>query len=169
MSEEERLDVGGIPSRSVRRPLIGVLSLGLLALAGCSATEVKQLEKVGLPAVSTSDRAPYIQHLWVDSWIAAGIVGVIVWTLILWAALHYRRRDPKEMPRQSRYNLPMEVMYTIVPFVIIGVLFYFTIIQQDRVLAPVPKPDYTINVVGQKWAWTFNYKEKDNPAVGQDV
>jgi cytochrome c oxidase subunit 2 len=151
--------------------LIGVpLGLaGLVGLAGCSSREVVQMKKLGLPPVSTSDRAPYIQDLWVDSWIAAFIVGFMTLGLILWAALRYRRRDPKAMPRQSRYNLPMEVMYTIVPFVIIGVLFYFTIISQDRVLAPVPKPTYTIDVVGQKWSWTFNYKEANDPAVGQDV
>ena len=63
----------------------------------------------------------------------------------------------------------MEIMYTIVPFIIIGVLFYYTIVAQNKVQAVVPNPDHTIDVVGQKWSWTFNYKEANNPAVGQDV
>ena len=33
----------------------------------------------------------------------------------------------------------------------------------------VADPEVTIDVVGQKWSWTFNYKDADNPAVGQDV
>jgi cytochrome c oxidase subunit 2 len=73
------------------------------------------------------------------------------------------------MPKQNRYNLPMEIFYTVVPFIIVGVLFYFTIIAQNRVTAKVAEPDVTIDVVGQKWSWTFNYKEADNPAVGEDV
>ena len=28
------------------------------------------------------------------------------------------------------------------------------------------EPEVTIDVVGQKWSWTFNYKAADNPAVG---
>ena len=70
------------------------------------------------------------------------------------------------MPRQNRYNLPMEIFYTLAPFVIIGVLFYFTVVAQNKVQAKVDDPDVTIDVVGQKWSWTFNYKEADNPAVG---
>ena len=70
------------------------------------------------------------------------------------------------MPKQNRYNLPMEIFYTIVPFIIVGVLFYFTILAQNKVLAKAAEPDVTIDVVGQKWSWTFNYKEADNPAVG---
>ena len=73
------------------------------------------------------------------------------------------------MPRQNRYNLPMEIFYTLAPFIVIGVLFYYTILAQNSVLATVPEPDVTIDVVGQKWSWTFNYKEADNPAVGSDV
>jgi cytochrome c oxidase subunit II len=73
------------------------------------------------------------------------------------------------MPRQSRYNLPMEIMYTIAPFIIVGVLFYYTILAQNAVLQRDPEPDVEINVVGQKWSWTFNYKSATNPAVGQDV
>ena len=73
------------------------------------------------------------------------------------------------MPRQSRYNLPMEIFYTLAPFIIIGVLFYYTILAQNSVQARVPEPDVTIDVVGQKWSWTFNYKEAENPAVGSDV
>ena len=29
-------------------------------------------------------------------------------------------------PRQVRYNLPIEILYTVVPFIMVGVLFFFT-------------------------------------------
>jgi cytochrome c oxidase subunit 2 len=86
----------------------------------------------------------------------------------LWAANRYKTKHAK-MPRQNRYNLPMEIFYTIAPFIIIAVLFYYTVLAQNAVTAKEPNPEVTIDVVGQKWSWTFNYKAADNPAVGSDV
>jgi cytochrome c oxidase subunit 2 len=139
----------------------------VLALAACDAGQVGALKRLGLPP-SASDRAPYIHDLWIGAWIAALAVGVGVWGLIGWASLRYQRRGDL-LPKQNRYNLPMEVFYTIAPFIIIGVLFYYTIIAQDAVTAKVDKPQHTIDVVGQKWAWTFNYREAGNADVKQDV
>ena len=141
--------------------------VGLIGLAGCSAETLDQLRRVGLPEPA-SDRAPYIFDLWIGTWIAAGIVCIGMWGLILWAAIRYRTRH-NEMPPQNRYNLPMEIFYTIAPFIIIGVLFYYTVLAQNAVTAKEPNPEVTIDVVGQKWSWTFNYKAAANPAVGQDV
>ena len=36
------------------------------------------------------------------------------------------------MPQQNRYNLPMEIFYTIAPFIIIAVLFYYTVLGPER-------------------------------------
>ena len=88
-----------------------------------------------------------------------------MWGLILWAANRYKTKHAR-MPRQNRYNLPMEIFYTIAPFIIIAVLFYYTVLAQNAVTAKEPNPEVTIDVVGQKWSWTFNYKAADNPAVG---
>ena len=145
---------------------VGVV--GLLSLASCSIEDTtNEFQRLGLPAPASNNAVP-IGDLWIGTWIAAGAVGILVWGLIGFAVLRFRRRK-NLLPRQNRYNLPMEIMYTIVPFVIIGVLFYFTVIAQNKVLAKSPDPDVTIEVVGQKWSWTFNYKSADDPAVGTDV
>lgn len=117
-----------------------------------------------------SDRAPYMEHLWRGAWIAALALGVIVWGLIGFAAIKWRRRagDP-ELPKQTRYHLPLELLYTLVPLLIIGVLFFYTVRTQDRVLAKDSHPQHTIDVVAQKWSWSFNYMEADNPQVGSVV
>jgi cytochrome c oxidase subunit II len=161
------LPAAGRWSRRTRRLLLGLSSIGLLTFTGCSADTVAQLKRLGLPPAA-SDRAPYMEHLWIGTWIAAGIVGLLVWGLIGWSVVRYRGRR-RGAPRQNRYNLPMEILYTIAPFIIIGVLFYYTILAQHGMLRAVPKPDVTIDVVGQKWSWTFNYKSAGDPAVGQDV
>lgn len=155
-------------ARAVRRSLIAAFTaVAVLVLAGCTDAQVGALKRLGLP-LAASDRAPAIHDLWIGTWIAAGVVGVGVWGLIGWASFRYRNRGAL-LPKQNRYNLPMEVFYTIAPFIIIGVLFYYTILAQDRVTARVPDPAHTVDVVGMKWSWTFNYKEAGNPAVGSDV
>lgn len=125
------------------------------------------MKRLGFPAPA-SDRAKPILDLWIGTWIAAFAVGIAMWGVILWAANRYKTKHAK-MPRQNRYNLPMEIFYTIAPFIIIAVLFYYTVLAQNEVTARQPNPEVTVDVVGQKWSWTFNYKAADNPAVGSDV
>jgi cytochrome c oxidase subunit II len=157
---------GGSGSR-LRSALLGLSILSLLFLTGCSQELVAQIKRLGFPPPA-GDRGERILSLWIGSWIAAFAVGFIVLGLILWSANRYKTKHAK-MPRQSRYNLPMEIFYTIAPFIIIAVLFYYTVLAQNAVTKKVADPAVTIDVVGQKWSWTFNYKAVDNPAVGQDV
>lgn len=157
-------------SKGVKRAgaLASVLVTGL-ALSGCSQSVVEQWGRWGMlePA---SDRAPLIGDLWNGAWIASMVIGVFVWGLIGYAVLRFRRRSDSDTPRQIRYNLPMEVLYTLVPFLIIGVLFFFTVQAQDGVLAKeTERPVHTVDVVGQKWSWVFNYREADNAAIGSDA
>ena len=154
-------------SRRVRRLAVVAAALSLVGLTGCSAETVGQLQRLGLPE-GASDRAPFMYDLWIGTWIAAGIIGIGMWAIIFWAALRYKSKH-NEMPAQNRYNLPMEIFYTLAPFIVIGVLFYYTVLAQNAMLNRVAEPDVEITVVGQKWSWTFNYAEADNPAVGSDV
>jgi cytochrome c oxidase subunit 2 len=85
------------------------------------------------------------------------ITGVLVWGLIAFVAIRYRRRSETEIPIQTRYNLPIEIFYTIAPIMMVIVFFYFTVDTQGKVLHNEKNPDETITVVGQQWSWTFNY------------
>ncbi|MGA9345587.1 MAG: cytochrome c oxidase subunit II [Nocardioidaceae bacterium] len=142
-------------------------ALMLLVLTGCSQETTDQWKRRGLPEPG-SDRTVYVHDLWIGSWIAAGIIGVFTWGLILWAALRYRRRHDDELPTQVRYNLPIEVLYTIAPIIIVAVLFFFTVEKQNKVLAEVAKPDHQVVVTAQQWSWTFNYIGESG-AGGTDV
>lgn len=153
------------PARRLAETAAGLLLV--LTLTGCTEDTVDSLKRLGLPEIAT-DRGQYIHDLWVGSWIAAGLVGVFVWGLILYAAIHYRRRDGDEMPAQVRYNLPIEVLYTIAPLIIVAVLFFFTLETQNKVLATVEDPDHEVQVVGQQWSWTFSYLGEE-ALGGQDV
>jgi cytochrome c oxidase subunit II len=133
-----------------------LVTLSLLALTGCSDETTDQWKRLGLPPPA-SDRSPFMEDLWIGSWIAAFIIGGFVWGLILWASFRYRRRSDDELPTQVRYNLPIDVLYTIAPVIVVAVLFYFTVQKLDKIQADVEKPDHTITVVAQRWSWTFDY------------
>lgn len=106
-----------------------------------------------------TEEAPRILSLWQGSWAAALITGILVWGLIIWSVIFHRRSRTKiEVPAQTRYNMPIEALYTVVPLIIVSVLFYFTARDESKLLA-LTKPAHTINVVGFQWSWGFNYVE----------
>jgi cytochrome c oxidase subunit II len=167
MDDTKMLRGRRLPIRRLRPVVLSVSLFGLLFLTGCSAELTAQIKRLGFPPPA-SDRSKPILDLWIGTWIAAFAVGILVWALILWAANRYKTKHAK-LPNQNRYNLPMEIFYTIAPFIVIAVLFYYTVLAQNAVQKKVADPQVTIDVVGQKWSWTFNYKAAGNPAVGQDV
>jgi cytochrome c oxidase subunit II len=102
--------------------------------------------------------------VWQGALITAACVGVFVIGLILASALFFRRRSPDELPRQVRYNLPIEVLYTVVPVILIAVLFYFTAIRENDQDKFLSHPDMRVGVVGFQWSWQFIYPD-DNLAI----
>jgi cytochrome c oxidase subunit 2 len=118
-----------------------------------------------MPERDATDQAPRILSLWQGSWIAAFAVGILTWGLILWPVIaHRRKRDATGLPPQTRYNLPIEVLYTVVPFIMIAVFFYFTARDEERILETSANPDHTITVTGIQWSWQFTY-ESDGGAM----
>lgn len=145
-----------LPKRA-RTTVIGVsVVASLLLLSGCSQHDKDTWKRIAMPAPRSAE-APHILHLWQGAWIAAMITGVIVWALIFYAAFRFRRRSDDEVPVQTRYNLPIEIFYTLAPVMMVIVFFFFTVKAQNDSLHDFEHPDTTITVVGQQWSWTFNY------------
>lgn len=144
----------------MRRKLLQALTAGavLATATGCSYNW-QDFPRLGMPYPVTEE-APRILSLWQGSWAAALITGILVWGLIIWSVIFHRRSRTKvEVPPQTRYNMPIEALYTVVPLIIVSVLFYFTARDESKLLALTPKPAHTINVIGFQWSWGFNYVE----------
>ncbi len=146
------------PGRRRRRVLSVLTGASLLAItaAGCS-TQYGEASRGWLPYGATTG-ADRVSQLWVAMWIAAWAVGALVWGLIIYCMIRFRRKkDEVGLPPQLRYNVPIEVLYTIVPIMMVGTIFYFT--QRDEaILLDTSQPaDVTVNVVGKQWSWDFNY------------
>ena len=73
-------------------------------------------------------------------WVAAFIIGGLTLLLILWPAVAHRRKRMGEVPVQTRYNVPLEVLYTFVPVVIILVIFGYTARDQAELVKLTDDP-----------------------------
>jgi cytochrome c oxidase subunit 2 len=129
----------------------------LLAVSGCD----NQFTRLGMP-IPVTKQAKAVLSLWQGSWIAAWAVGFIVWGLMIWAVIFHRKRS-ESLPPQVRYNLPIEVLYTALPFVVIAVLFYFTAKDENFENKLSPHPDVVVNVTGFQWSWRFDYPQYQVP------
>ena len=140
-------------------PLLGVL----LLVSGCA--DDTEAGRLAMPDPASA-QGEHVLSLWQGAWIAALVTGGIVWGLIFYVVIRYRRRSDDEIPIQTRYNLPLEIFYTIAPVVMVIVFFQHTVKTQDLILKDDKAPDNIIEVTGQQWSWTFNYGigDPDNSA-----
>lgn len=144
-------------SRRWRRvSLVAAIGLFAVVLTGCSSdTEAGRL---AMPEPATREGENTLA-LWQGAWIAALATGVVVWALIFYAVWRFRRRHDDEVPIQTRYNLPLEIFYTIFPIIMVIVFFDHTIATQNKVLNDPDVPvQNEIYVVGYQWQWGFNYE-----------
>ncbi|WP_449289526.1 aa3-type cytochrome oxidase subunit II [Nocardiopsis prasina] len=134
-----------------------------LAATGCASND---LTRLGMPEPIT-EQAERVISLWQGSWVAAFAVGVLVWGLFIWTILFHRKRS-EQLPPQVRYNMPIEALYTVLPIVVISVLFFFTARDQAYLLDTEEPADVHVEVVAFQWAWQFNYMD-DTKENGGDV
>jgi cytochrome c oxidase subunit 2 len=156
-----------VPSK--RRLRWAAAPVGIAAavlLAGCTPTELNGFLPGFLEdGTFATDRTEMVSGLWVNSWIVLLAVGVITWGLMGWAAIVYRRRRGQMgLPVQLRYNMPIEIFYTIVPFILVVGFFAFTARDQTILETQYEDPDVSITAIGKQWAFDFQYngEEEDN-------
>jgi cytochrome c oxidase subunit 2 len=161
--------VRATPRRTGLRLALAAAATALLT-TGCGGRELyADTFALGFPDPVT-DQAQAIYDLWLGSVAAAAVVGLAVWGLIFYAVVRFRKNSD-DLPRQIRYNLPVEVLYTVVPFVIIAVLFYYTVVAQNEVNELDDEASagdrVTVNVVGFKWNWMFQHVDAGVQVVGE--
>lgn len=137
-----------------------VVLIPALFLTGCS-----KVSELGFPEGVTSVNDESLS-LWQGAWIAAGVVGVITLILILWPAIFHRpKKDAPEFPKQTQYHVPIEIIYTIIPFIIVAVMFYYTAKKETVIMAKSDSVKHQISVTGLQWSWQFAYPEAGPSAV----
>jgi cytochrome c oxidase subunit 2 len=108
-----------------------------------------------------------IKNLIVPVFFVAGAIFVVVQTILLVSAFRFRQRGdaektegPAECPEQIHGNTPLEVVWTIIPFLILVVIAIPTvrlIFEQHKV--PESGSVLEIKVTGHQWWWEYEYPE----------
>jgi cytochrome c oxidase subunit 2 len=128
-----------------------------VSLAGCSIQQAEGDLRFGWPTGVTKE-GTRMRVLWTWAGVAALALGAIVWGLIFWCCIRYRKRND-DIPRQTKYNLLIELVCVLFPFVVIVVLFWRTVVVEDSVNKLSKHPDVLVTVTAFKWNWQFNYDE----------
>lgn len=138
--------------------VVGVSVVAASLLSAC------ELPRFGAPKPA-SRQAEHTLALWQGTVIAALVVAAIVWSLIIWSVVRYRRSND-DVPDQNPYNVPIEILYTVVPVVIVAGLFLFTMRTQTQTNRLSKRPDVTVEVIGFQWQWQFRYPDEGVTITG---
>lgn len=106
-----------------------------------------------------------IFRLWQGSIWAALAVGALVWGLIIYCIVRFRRRSD-QLPEQTHENVPLEIAYTVTPLLIVAALFAVNLRTLDRVDHLSTDPSLTVKVTAFQWQWRFTYEEAGIEVVG---
>ena len=137
-------------SRHVPAPWrLGAVAVVVAVATGCS------LPGFGAPDPKSAE-GDSIFSLWRGFFLTALGVAALVWGLLIFVVLRYRRRND-DIPNQKPYNIPVEVVYTVAPILIVAVLFGASVATENAVTDLDPDPVARIDVVGFQWSWQFVY------------
>lgn len=135
-----------------------------LVLAGCGSDG--DGPRFGMPEPA-SEQGERTLGLWQGFFIAGLIVAAIVIGLILYVLVRYRRRgDDDDVPNQNAYNIPVEVLYTVTPILVVAGLFAYSVAAEEDVNTLVDDPAVVVEVVGFQWQWRFLYVDEGIDLIG---
>jgi cytochrome c oxidase subunit 2 len=144
-----------IPPRSrvsTRSAIVGLPLLALL-LAGCMPSPV-------------TPQGREVEQLYNIVFAIAAAIFLFVEGLIVYAVIRYRRRPTDtSLPVQTHGNNLLEVIWTVIPTIIVVVLFVLswqTLNSIDKVSA---QTDVRIRAVAQRFQWSFEYLSPDGQQV----
>ena len=140
----------------VRRRVPAARWLAVAALA---------LAAAGCAPQSVTEQGRAVYNLYNLFLYIAAVVFVVVSGLVLWSVVRYRRRDD-ELPKQTHGNNRLELLWTLIPTVIVLVLFAFTLVAQNKVLDKSGQADVNVTVTAFQWSWRFTYEGTGAEVLG---
>jgi cytochrome c oxidase subunit II len=140
------------PRRRVRAARWLAVTATALVAAGCTPHSV-------------TEQGQAIYDLYNLFMYIAAVVFVVVSGLVIWSVVRYRRRDD-ELPTQTHGNNRLELAWTLIPTVIVLVLFVFTIRAQDKVLDDSGQADVNMTITAFQWSWRFTYEGTGAEVLG---
>ncbi|HVF36325.1 MAG TPA: cytochrome c oxidase subunit II [Sphingomicrobium sp.] len=85
------------------------------------------------------------------------IISLVVLALLAWTIVRYRR-SANPIPSRTSHHTVIEVIWTVVP-VLILVAIAIPSIRLIRAQYSPPPADLTVKVIGNQWYWTYQYPD----------
>lgn len=87
-------------------------------------------------------------------------IAIFVLGLLLWVMVVYRRREGRE-PSRTSHNTLIEIIWTLVPVLILIGVAIPSIDLLAKQFKPAPKDALTIKVTGYQWYWGYEYPDNE--------
>jgi len=115
-----------------------------------------------------TEQADTAAEVWKIFLIIAVAVFALILLLVLYIVIRFRRRSDA-MPQQTHYRIPIEIAYTLVPFLLVIGLFVITVNSINSIEAKAADPDLEVHILGSQWQWQFTYPESGVVVGGDDT
>ena len=132
--------------------VVGVIAA--LIAAGCNATLY--------PPNPVTVQGQDIRDLYNIVFIFAAVIFLVIEVAILYIVLRYRHTARDDiLPEQTHGHTSVEILWTVIPFVIVAFLFYVSWQALPRVQADQAQPaGVHVKVTGFQWCWKFEYLDE---------
>jgi cytochrome c oxidase subunit 2 len=158
------------------RPSSGSIIAGLIGIAVLIGLGVllilngPQVVRSFFPPDPVSSQGREINDLYTIVFLIAAVIFFVVEGLIIWTVIRYRRRPgDDELPPQTHGHNLAEVIWTVVPTIIVIFLFFVSWQTLNSVEAHAPAPDLKVKAVAGQFQWTFDYLPADGNADSKPV
>ncbi len=139
--------------------LVGALAASAL-LSGC-VNNATFIDPQGPAALSES-------YLWWFIFGVATFVWAIVTTVLIVSVVRFRARPGAPAPRQLHGNTRIEIVWTVVPSIILFAVLGFTIFTLFGLGQPADPNTFTVTVKGHQWWWEFDYPASQGSFITAD-
>jgi cytochrome c oxidase subunit II len=105
---------------------------------------------------AASDVAKYVDGLYLGLVVLTGAVSLLIWLVIFYFAVKYRRRPDNELAQEQEPPAALEMTWTVVPLLIFLVIFVAGSWVYFR-LQRVPSNALEVYATGRQWMWKFQH------------
>jgi cytochrome c oxidase subunit 2 len=147
--------------------IIGIAAV-LLASGGDPLGLSQRVVESLYPPEAVTTQGALIRELYTIVFLIAVVIFFVVEGLIIWTVIRYRRRPGDDtLPVQTHGNAIAEIVWTVVPTLIVAFLFVVSWQTLNTVEAVSAQPDQKIRAVAGQFQWTFEYLPDDFNPVAQ--
>jgi len=144
---------------------IGLATLAALVLSACATRGNDHPTSPGTPALLpgrvVTEQGRQAADLYLPIFLLAVAIFILVEGLLIIVAVRFRRkRGDDALPGQRHGNNVLEVLWTAIPALVVGILFVVSTGVLLKVDAIAPNPAVTVDVTGFQWQWTFDYHDQ---------